>query len=136
MMNTEILTPNAGLVLTPDDPGTLGFKAWRKRIDGEENSNMQKIDAKLGELDVLKAEAARRPPLENAFELGGKWYTGLFLGWDGADYVFSPGEGGDYFLYSDGFGAFIRPIGVMLDAVTGKRYKNAVRNGEYILKEA
>lgn len=41
-------TPNIGLVLTPESSGET-FKAWRTKINGEQNSNMTKIDTAIGE---------------------------------------------------------------------------------------
>lgn len=43
-------TENLNLLLTPDDGGDITFKELRLAMNGEDNSNMQKIDAAFGEL--------------------------------------------------------------------------------------
>lgn len=44
-------TPNVNLALTPEVTNET-FKEWRTKMNGEANSNMTKIDAKFGEVDV------------------------------------------------------------------------------------
>ena len=45
------ITPNVGLELTPEVTNET-FKAWRVKMNGEENSNMTKIDSKFGQVDT------------------------------------------------------------------------------------
>lgn len=43
-------TPNLNLELTPENAGSLDFLEWRQSVNGEKDSNMQKIDTAFGEL--------------------------------------------------------------------------------------
>ena len=45
------ITPNIGLELTPETTNET-FKTWRVKMNGEEDSNMTKIDAKFGQVDT------------------------------------------------------------------------------------
>lgn len=47
-------TPNIHLLLTPENDKTTTFKEWRTGINGEGgNSNMAKIDEKIGDIDSI-----------------------------------------------------------------------------------
>lgn len=45
-------TTNLDLTLTPENDTTTTFKAWRTAINGEENSNMTKIDDAVGSVNT------------------------------------------------------------------------------------
>ena len=49
-------TPNLNLMLTPEDDTTTTFKDWRIGINGEEDSNMTKIDEAYGALNKQTQE--------------------------------------------------------------------------------
>lgn len=89
----------------------------------------------LGDGNITISGGAGGLRIEDAFEFDSKMYSGLFLQYENGEYVFKPGECGDYYMHFDGVEMFIHPIGIMIDEATNKRYKIVVIDGEQTLQE-